>query len=154
VTSKTIYLASPYGFSEQSRRLLLPEFVNALEWLGLTVWEPFERNGEVDLNNPGWPFGVAQQCMNDVRHADGLFAIVNGNPPDEGVMVELGAAYALAKPVFLFRDDFRRCTDSDMYPLNLMVYAGLPEFNWQMMVYNSIEAIRDGDRSLARWARS
>ena len=29
--SHTIYLASPYGFSEQWKRLLLPEFVDALD---------------------------------------------------------------------------------------------------------------------------
>jgi hypothetical protein len=32
--SHTIYLASPYGFSEQWKRLLLPEFVDALTALG------------------------------------------------------------------------------------------------------------------------
>ena len=80
--------------------------------------------------------------MQDVRDADGVFAIVNGTPPDEGVMVEVGAAYALNKPVFLFRDDFRRCTDSDQYPLNLMLFAGLPESNWDEMVFDSIDSIR------------
>ena len=43
---KTIYLANPYGFSEQQNRLLLPLFVEALESLGLEVWEPFERNNQ------------------------------------------------------------------------------------------------------------
>ena len=42
-------------------------------------------------------------------------------------MVELGLAIAWEKPVFLFRDDFRRCTDSEAYPLNLMLFTGLPE---------------------------
>ena len=42
-------------------------------------------------------------------------------------MVKLGMAIAWGKPVFLFRDDFRRCTDSEAYPLNLMVFTGLPE---------------------------
>ena len=32
---KTIYLANPYGFSEQQNRLLLPLFVKALESLDL-----------------------------------------------------------------------------------------------------------------------
>ena len=154
MTAKTIYLASPYGFSAQSKRLLIPEFVSALEQLGLTVWEPFKRNGNVDTNEPGWAYRVATQCMQDVRCADGIFAIVNGTPPDEGVMVELGAAYALDKPVFLFRDDFRRCTDSDQYPLNLMLFAGLPESNWEAMVYETIESISNMDRSLGRWAQS
>ena len=153
MTSKIIYLASPYGFSAQCKRLLLPEFVAALSELGLKVWEPFERNGSVDITKPGWAYRVAQQCIQDVRSADGVFAIVNGTPPDEGVMVEVGAAFALNKPVFLFRDDFRRCTDSDQYPLNLMLFAGLPEFNWQEMVYDSVDSITDRERSLGQWAQ-
>ena len=153
MTSKTIYLASPYGFSAQCKRLLIPEFVEALAHLGLTVWEPFERNANLDTSKPGWAYRVAQQCMQDVRDADGVFAIVNGTPPDEGVVVEVGAAYALNKPVFLFRDDFRRCTDSDQYPLNLMLFAGLPESDWQEMVYDSMDSIKNRDRSLAQWAQ-
>ena len=154
MTSKTIYLASPYGFSAQCKRLLIPEFVAALSQLGLTVWEPFERNGNEDITKPGWAYRVAQQCMQDVRVADGVFAIVNGTPPDEGVMVEVGAAYALSKPVFLFRDDFRRCTDSDQYPLNLMLFAGLPESNWQEMMYDSIDSIKNKSSALGQWAQS
>ncbi len=154
MTSKTVYLASPYGFSAQCKRLLIPEFVAALTQLGLTVWEPFERNGNVDTTKSGWAYRVAQNCMQDVRAADGVFAIVNGTPPDEGVMVEVGAAFALNKPVFLFRDDFRRCTDSDQYPLNLMLFAGLPESNWQDMVFDSVESIKDRKRTLWQWAQS
>ncbi len=154
MTSKTVYLASPYGFSAQCKRLLIPEFVAALTQLGLTVWEPFERNGNVDTTKSGWAYRVAQNCMQDVRAADGVFAIVNGTPPDEGVMVEVGAAFALNKPVFLFRDDFRRCTDSDQYPLNLMLFAGLPESNWHEMVFDSVESIKDRNRTLWQWAQS
>jgi nucleoside 2-deoxyribosyltransferase len=76
---------------------------------------------------------------------------VNGTPPDEGVMVELGAAMALNKPIFLFRDDFRRCTDSEQFPLNLMLFAGLPEMGWQDFVYENIEDIGRPDMALARW---
>ena len=153
-TSRTIYLASPYGFSAQWKRLLLPEFVTALEALGLEVWEPFARNGQVNLAEPGWAYRVAQRDLQDVRDADALFAIVNGTPPDEGVMVELGAAIALGKPTFLFRDDFRRCTDSEHYPLNLMLFAGLPEVEWSQYVYSDLSAIGDPQKALARWAQS
>ena len=152
MTSRTIYLASPYGFSEQWKRLLLPEFIMALESLGLEVWEPFSRNGQVDVAAAGWAYEVAQRDLQDVRDADALFAIVNGTPPDEGVMVELGAAIALGKPTFLFRDDFRRCSDSDQYPLNLMLFAGLPQRNWRDFVFDSIAAITDPSSSLVRWA--
>ena len=153
-TSRTIYLASPYGFSAQWKRLLLPEFVTALETLGLEVWEPFARNGQVNLAEPGWAYRVAQRDLQDVRDADALFAIVNGTPPDEGVMVELGAAIALGKPTFLFRDDFRRCTDSEHYPLNLMLFAGLPEVEWSQYVYSDLSEIGDPQKALARWAQS
>ena len=151
---RTIYLASPYGFSEQWKRLLLPEFIDALTALGLEVWEPFSRNGQIDFAQPGCAYQVAQKDLQDVRDADALFAIVNGTPPDEGVMVELGAAMALKKPIFLFRDDFRRCTDSEEFPLNLMLFAGLPEMGWQDFVYENIIDIGRPDMALARWVRT
>ena len=151
---RTIYLASPYGFSAQWKRLLLPEFVKALESLGLEVWEPFARNGQVDLAESGWAYRVAQRDLQDVRDADAFFAIVNGTPPDEGVMVELGVAIALHKPVFLFRDDFRRCTDSEQYPLNLMLFAGLPKDDWQEHLYTDLNEIKAPEKALARWLNS
>jgi nucleoside 2-deoxyribosyltransferase len=151
MTRKTLYLASPYGFSTQQKALLLPPIVQALESLGAEVWEPFERNNQVDFSKPGWAYQVAQADLNDVKNCDGIFAIVNGTPPDEGVMVELGVAIALNKAVFLFRDDFRRCTDSEQYPLNLMLFAGLPEVGWEHYFYNSVEEIRSQDKALAHW---
>ena len=39
--TRTIYLANPYGFSLQQKAALLPPIVDALESLGLEVWEPF-----------------------------------------------------------------------------------------------------------------
>ena len=150
---KTIYLANPYGFSEQQRALLLPQIVHALEALGLEVWEPFQRNNQVDLSEPGWAYRIGQADYKDVREADGIFAVVNGVPPDEGVMVELGMAIALGKPTFLFRDDFRRVTDSKEYPLNLMLFTGMPRHEWRDYYYTSIEEIAAADKALALWVR-
>ena len=110
---KKIYLANPYGFSEQQRKKLLPELIDALEKLGLEVQEPFERNNQTDFSRKGWAYRIGQADYRDVRESDGIFAVVNGTPPDEGVMVELGMAIALGKTAFLFRDDFRKCTDSE-----------------------------------------
>jgi len=151
MTRKIIYLASPYGFSTQQKTLLLPPIVQALEGLGAEVWEPFERNNQVDLSQPGWAYQVAQADLHDVKNCDGIFAIVNGTPPDEGVMVELGVAIALNKAIFLFRDDFRRCTDSEKYPLNLMLFAGLPEVGWENYFYTSVEEIGAPNKALRHW---
>jgi nucleoside 2-deoxyribosyltransferase len=150
--AKRVYLANPYGFSKQQKALLLPEIIRQLEALGLEVWEPFARNNQIDISTKGWAYEVGQKDYSDVRESDATFAIVNGTPPDEGVMVELGMAIALQKPTFLFRDDFRRCTDSEEYPLNLMLFSGLPRDGWRDYFYTSVEEIRAPDKALARWA--
>ena len=150
---KTIYLANPYGFSAQQKAELLPPLVSALEELGLEVWEPFERNNQVDFAKAGWAYRIGQADFRDVVDADAIFAVVNGVPPDEGVMVELGMAIALGKPTFLFRDDFRRVVESEEYPLNLMLFTGLPEHGWEDSYYTSINEIPSPEKSLARWAR-
>ena len=150
---KTVYLANHYGFSAQQRALLLPPIIAALEQLGLEVWEPFARNNQVDFSQPGWAYQVGQADFRDVVDADAIFAVVNGVPPDEGVMVELGMAIALGKPTFLFRDDFRRATDSEEYPLNLMLFTGIPEQDWQDYYFTSVAEITAPDKALARWAR-
>ncbi|MBF0199194.1 MAG: nucleoside 2-deoxyribosyltransferase [Planctomycetes bacterium] len=150
---KTIYLASPYGFSKQWKSKLLPDFVTQLESMGLDVWEPFSRNNQVDTSKKGWAYEIAVADRDDVRNADGLFAIINGTPPDEGVMVELGIAIALKKPIFLFRDDFRLCSDSEEYPLNLMIFSGHPEDTWRDYYYTDIADITNTEKELSRWAK-
>ena len=148
---KRLYLASPYGFSRQQRDELLPAFVEELTKLGAEVWEPFARNNQEPASERGWAFRVGQQDLADVRRCDGIFAIVNGTPPDEGVMVELGVAIARSIPTFLFRDDIRRCTDSDSYPLNLMLFTGMPEGAWRDYYYTDIEDLTDTGKALLPW---
>ena len=152
-SKKTLYLANPYGFSLQQRAGPLGGIVAALEALGAEVWEPFTRNNQIDRARRGWAYEIGQADLRDVRQAEGLFAVVNGCPPDEGVMVELGMAVAWEKPVFLFRDDFRRCTDSEVYPLNLMLFTGLPETGWEAYWYGAVEEIADPGKALVRWLK-
>lgn len=152
--TKSIYLANPYGFSAQQRMLLLPPITSALETLGLEVWEPFSRNIQVNLLEPGGAYRIGQNDFQDVVNADAIFAVVNGVPPDEGVMVELGMAIALGKPTFLFRDDYRRAADSDEYPLNLMLFTGLPQKGWQDFFYTEVAEIASPEKALARWVRN
>ena len=152
--AKTIYLANSYGFSQQQKATLLPPIVAALESLGLEVWEPFARNNQEDFAEVGWAYRIGQKDFADVVNSDATFAVVNGVPPDEGVMVELGMAIALGKPTFLFRDDFRRATDSEEYPLNLMMFTGMPPDNWRDYYYTTFDEITAPDKALAEWAWS
>ena len=151
--NKTIYLASPYGFAEQWRLRLLPEFITKLESMGARVWEPFARNSDIDLSLPGWANKLACSNFTDLSNADALFAIVNGSPPDEGVMFELGVAVALGKPTFLFRGDLRKCTDSDEYPLNLMLFIGIPYDSWTDYYYSSLDEIDSKSKAIYKWLK-
>ena len=42
-------------------------------------------------------------------------------------------------------------TDSEHYPLNLMLFAGLPERGWEDYYYTDLEDLKRPDRALARW---
>ena len=64
--TKTLYLANPYGFSEQQRRLLLPPIVSSLEALGAIVWEPFSRNNQIDMSKPGWGPTMSLKPMSEM----------------------------------------------------------------------------------------
>lgn len=149
---KTIYLASPYGFSPEWKKLLNP-IENALTSMGLEVFEPFQRNNQIDFTEKDWAYKIGQADKSDVEICDAIFAVVNGTPPDEGVMIELGMAIILGKPTFLFRDDFRKCSDCEEYPLNLMLFTGLPKDTWQDYYYTSIDEIINSDKALYRWAK-
>lgn len=61
---------------------------------------------------------------------------------------------AWGREIFLFRDDFRKCTDSAEYPLNLMLFTGLPEKGWRDRYYTRIEELRNPEKALAKWLKS
>ena len=147
---KTLYFANPYGFSQQTKKLLY-EFINIFNDLNIEVYEPFERTKNLISNKNDWAYELAKTNFEDLKLCDCIFAIVNGNPPDEGVMVELGIAIGLKKEIFLFRDDFRNCSDSDQYPLNLMLFVGLSKENWSKNYFETLEDINDPKKNFINW---
>ena len=150
---KKLYLANSYGFSKHSKALLA-DFIKIFNDLNLEVFEPFERTKNLNKENGNWAFDLAEANYKDLKKSDCIFAIVNGNPPDEGVMIELGIAIALKKEIFLFRDDFRNCSDSDQYPLNLMLFLGLPKDNWNKYFFESLEEITSSKKKFLEWVKN
>ena len=147
---KKLYLANPYGFSKQTKKLL-DEFINIFNDLNIEVYEPFERTKNIVQKDGEWAYDLAISNFNDLKECDCIFAIVNGTPPDEGVMIELGIAIALKKEIFLFRDDFRNCSDSDHYPLNLMLFLALPRDNWKKYYFESLQDIKSNKKGFIEW---
>ena len=150
---KKLYLANPYGFSKHTKKLI-PEFISIFNSLNIEVYEPFERTKNLINKGKGWAYDVAHSNYDDIKNSDGMFAIVNGNPPDEGVMVEVGIALAFQKEIFLFRDDFRNCSDTDEYPLNLMIFLGLDKEMWFKNYFEAIEEILSDKKNLIKWAKN
>ena len=148
---KKLYLANSLGFSKQTKNLL-DEFINIFNDLNIEVYEPFERTKNIMQLEGKWAYDLARSNLNDLKKCDGIFAIVNGTPPDEGVMIELGIAIAIKKKIFLFRDDFRNCSDSNQYPLNLMLFLGLPKDNWKKYYFESLQEIKSNQKGLVEWA--
>ena len=148
---KKLYLANPYGFSKQTKKLLC-KFINIFNDLNIEVYEPFERTKHIIQKGGEWAYELAISNLDDLKNCNCIFAIVNGTPPDEGVMIELGIAIALKKDIFLFRDDFRNCSDSNQYPLNLMLFLGLPRDNWKKYYFESLEDIKSKEKSFVEWS--
>ena len=44
--------------------------------------------------------------------------------------------------------------DSEAYPLNLMLFTGLPEMGWDAYWYSSAQEIADPDKALSRWLKN
>ena len=150
---KKLYLANSYGFSKQAKKLL-SEFIDIFNNLNIEVYEPFSRTKNIEQKDSGWAYDIAKSNYHDLKVCDCIFAIVNGTPPDEGVMIELGIAIALKKEIFLFRDDFRNCSDSDQYPLNLMLFLGLPKDDWEKYYFESLKDIRSNKKRFLDWAKN
>ena len=149
---KKLYLANPLGFSKQTKKLLY-EFINIFNDLNIEVYEPFERTKNLIQEEDNWAYDLAERNFQDLKNCDCIFAIVNGNPPDEGVMIELVIAIALKKKIFLFRDDFRNCSDSNQYPLNLMLFLGMPKDNSKNFYFESILDIKNNEKGFVEWAK-
>ena len=47
-----------------------------------------------------------------------------------------------------FRDDFHRCTDSEVDSLNRTLFTGLPETGWEAYWYGSVEELADPGKAL------
>ena len=151
-TTKTIFIANAYGFSDLQRSTMLPPIIAALETLGLTVREPLAFDSRAGPITPNWMYQCSQRAFADVANADAVFAVVDGTPPDEGVTIQLGMAIAMRKPTFLFRDDVRRGAEHGDYPLNFMLFTGMPPEGWRDYYYTTLNEITAPLKALARWA--
>lgn len=131
---KTIYLASPLGFSPEWKSYR-DKIKRRLHELGCTVLDPWEQPFRPEIEEAGsirdrhagieafkkiaGEIGKANEDM--IRSCDLVLGVLDGPELDSGTVSEIGFAAALAKKCFGLRTDFRNCGEFDGIPMNLQV---------------------------------
>jgi nucleoside 2-deoxyribosyltransferase len=131
---RTVYLASPLGFSPEWKSYR-EKIKLRLQELGCTVLDPWEGQFHTAIAAAStigdWParvaafkaiaeqIGKANEEM--IRSSDIVLAVLDGAELDSGTVSEIGFAAALGKRCHGLRTDFRSCGDFDGIPINLQV---------------------------------
>jgi nucleoside 2-deoxyribosyltransferase len=133
--SKSIYVASPLGFSEAGRYFMQKVLFPLLSAHHFQIIDPWTLTDAHLLNSVNaLPYGaqkqqawqtlnhtIAQNNCNAIKNADALLAILDGTDVDSGTASEIGFAAALQKVIIGYRGDFRLNGDNEGAIVNLQV---------------------------------
>lgn len=149
-----IYVANSLGFNTMARTLVLPKVVSVLKKLGFKTIEPFADNNEASLareRSVEQEHQIARRDVEGVRNSDAVLCVISSQTPDEGAMIEVGMAIAWGMPVFILNDDFRYASNDGGFPMNLMLFAGMPVDRWREYYYTDVEDLGNPDKALMKW---
>ena len=133
--NKTVYLASPLGFSPETRPYL-ERIKKRLGDLHCEVFDPWAQtqfaaaiarahaltdHAERCAAFAAIAAGIGRVNEDGIRGAQLLLAVLDGAEVDSGTASELGFAAALGKRCYGLRTDIRDCGDFTGIPVNLQV---------------------------------
>lgn len=132
---KTIYLASPLGFSESGSHFIRDILVPELTRQGLNVINPFDLVDPARIHTiVGMEAGLArveawralnieigQGNVSAIDRCDAMLAVLDGADVDSGTASEIGYAFAKGKRIVGYRSDFRLSADNEGGIVNLQV---------------------------------
>jgi nucleoside 2-deoxyribosyltransferase len=131
---KTVYLASPLGFSPEWKtyRDKIKRRLHKLGWTVSDPWEgPFRPTIEEVSAIQDWRARVAafkeiaaqigKANENMIRSSDAVLGVLDGAELDSGTVSEIGFGAGIGKRCFGLRTDFRDCGDFERLPFNLQV---------------------------------
>lgn len=118
-----IYLAGPL-FTEAEQNWHRA-FKKELEEAGYQVVWPYELLDQEEVARLGANahLHIFQEDKRALEGSDIVVALLDGPQVDDGTAWEIGYAYALEKPVFGIRTDFRNGGDTADCPANAMIAA-------------------------------
>lgn len=129
-----IYIASPLGFADSTRRyyetVLLPELARA----GYAPLDPWDNAhpavapafAAVEQDATLERLGVLNEAIGRrnvelLQQADAVLAVLDGVDVDSGTAAEIGFAAARGTPIVGLRTDLRQSGENDAAPVNLQV---------------------------------
>jgi nucleoside 2-deoxyribosyltransferase len=132
---KSVYVASPLGFSEAGRLFYETVLLPGLKKLGLEIIDPWTlTDGKLIANVADMPFGqekkdaweklnvtIGKNNAGGIERADILVAVLDGVDIDSGTASEIGYACAMGKYIEGYRGDFRLSADNIGSTVNLQV---------------------------------
>lgn len=162
-----IYLASPYGFSESTRRFL-EELKVRLKNAGHEVNDPWELGEDLiatfraqvgrlsnkqriaKLRNVNRQIG--QRNRDAIEKSEAIVAALDGSDVDSGTASEIGYAFARGKIVFGYRGDFRLTGENEAAAVNIQVQYWIEESGGSIVrsISDLLMALKKGERMLAR----
>lgn len=99
--SVKFYLASPFFSEEELHHVSIMESV--LDSLGHTVFSPRKNQmPEFEFGGFEWRTNVFRNDINHIKWADAVIAIIDNNYDDTGTAFEVGYAYAMGKPIYVY----------------------------------------------------
>jgi nucleoside 2-deoxyribosyltransferase len=135
MSTKKIYVASPFGFSEAGKSFMYDQLLPVILAHGFEVidpWKmaPLDRIEAVQRMSPGpdrireWKeinriIGKTNEA--GIRRSDGLIAVLDGSDVDSGVAGEIGFGAGLEKKVIGYRGDFRPAGENEGCLVNLQI---------------------------------
>jgi nucleoside 2-deoxyribosyltransferase len=161
--TKSVYVASPLGFTFAGRQLLERVVTPGLQDRGFTVLDPWEEGGRIFdgiLDEPVTTRDrdavleragrVGARNAEMIRECDVVLAILDDCDLDSGTCAEVGYAAALPRPIFGVRTDLRSCGDFPEVPVNLQVMYFIELSGGQLVLsmeaaYSCLEMILQGD---------
>lgn len=131
----SVYVASPYGFSEATKAFYEQQVLAALYSAGIEPLDPWddplaqrEQSAAMELqaDERREALGAMNRRLGaanaqNIERADAVLAVLDGVDVDSGTAAEVGYAAALGKPVVGVRFDTRQAGDNEAAVINMQV---------------------------------
>lgn len=133
--TRTLYVASPLGFSEAGRAFYDSRFLPVIRQAGFDVLDPWALTSAAEFDavrvlpdeasrRDAWralSHEIAETNRTAIDRSDGVVAILDGSDVDSGTAAEIGYAFARGKRIVGYRGDWRRTGDNEGVLVNLQV---------------------------------